>query len=94
MHPDVYWTPRQLIYPLLDREFAAALPHRIDRFDPAVAQAAAVRAALVAGDLSPGTAKTRYLTNGDLTLFERNVRRFTGDPTATATHAAVLSAQA
>jgi glutamate racemase len=81
-------------YPLLDREFAAALPHRIDRFDPAVAQAAAVRAALVAGDLSPGTAKTRYLTNGDLTLFERNVRRFTGDPTATATHAAVLSAQA
>jgi len=81
-------------YPLLDAEFAAALPRRIERFDPAVAQAAAVRAALVAGDLSPGTGKTRYLTNGDLTLFERNVRRFTGDPTATAAHAAVLSANA
>jgi glutamate racemase len=81
-------------YPLLDLEFEAALPRRIDRFDPAVAQAAAVRAALVAGDLSPGSGKTRYLTNGDLAVFERNVRHFTGDHSVTATHAAVLSANA
>jgi len=81
-------------YPLLDTEFASALPRRIERFDPATAQAAAVRAALVAGDLSPGSGKTRYLTNGDLSLFERNVRRFTGDQTVTATHAAVLSTNA
>jgi len=81
-------------YPLLDAEFASALPRRIERFDPAKAQAAAVRAALSAGDLSPGTGRTIYLTNGDLSLFERNVRRLTGDHSVTATHAAVLSANA
>jgi glutamate racemase len=77
-------------YPLLDAEFAAALPRRIERFDPAVAQAAAVRAALVAGDLSPGTGKTRFMTNGDVTLFERNVRRVTGDPSVAASGVTTL----
>jgi glutamate racemase len=81
-------------YPLLDAEFAAALPRRIARFDPATAQAAAVRAAIVAGDLDAGSGQTRYLTNGDPGLFERNIRRITGDPTVNASHAAVVSANA
>jgi glutamate racemase len=63
-------------YPLLDAHFAAALPGAA-RIDPAREQARAV----VALDLPPGSGTTLYVTNGDPVLFERNVRRWTGDLT-------------
>jgi glutamate racemase len=66
-------------YPLLDAEFAAALAPQVARFDPASAQAGAARARIAAGTFTPGSATTRYLTNGDLATFERNVRQLTGD---------------
>jgi glutamate racemase len=63
-------------YPLLDAHFAAELPGAA-RIDPAREQARAV--ARLA--LTPGTATTLYVTNGDPVLFERNVRAWTGDLT-------------
>ncbi|MGA2395419.1 MAG: aspartate/glutamate racemase family protein [Candidatus Lustribacter sp.] len=61
-------------YPLLDAHFAAALPAAA-RIDPAREQA---RAVLALG-LPPGNGTTLYVTNGDVTKFERNVRKWTGD---------------
>jgi glutamate racemase len=61
-------------YPLLDAHFAALLPGTA-RIDPALEQARAVRAL----PLPPGSARTTYVTNGDVIAFERNVRRWTGD---------------
>lgn len=62
-------------YPLLDAHFARALPG-IARIDPAREQAAAV-----AGIVPPSShsGRTRYVTNGDVTAFERNVRHWTDD---------------
>ncbi len=61
-------------YPLLDRHFARALP-AVKRVDPAVEQARAVAAL----GLPQRTSQTTYVTNGDVAVFERNVRRCTGD---------------
>jgi glutamate racemase len=61
-------------YPLLDAQFARALPH-VARIDPAVQQARAVARL----PLASGTARTTYVTNGDVAAFEANVRRWTGD---------------
>ena len=61
-------------YPLLDAHFAALLPGAA-RIDPAREQARAVAELR----LPPGTGTTLYVTNGDLELFERNVRSWTGD---------------
>jgi glutamate racemase len=63
-------------YPLLDAHFAAALPGAA-RIDPAREQA---RAVLALG-LPPAHGSTRYVTNGDVAAFERNVRKWTGDAT-------------
>jgi glutamate racemase len=63
-------------YPLLDAHFAAALPG-VARIDPAREQARAV----LALDLPPAHGSTRYVTNGDVATFERNVRKWTGDAT-------------
>jgi glutamate racemase len=63
-------------YPLLDAHFAAAMEHAV-RIDPAREQARAVGAL----GLGPGAGATLYVTNGDLTAFERNVRHWTGDRT-------------
>jgi glutamate racemase len=68
-------------YPLLDRWFAAALDPRIERIDPALAQAAAANALVAELGLPPGTSTTTYYTNGDAHSFERAVRRWTGDTT-------------
>jgi len=61
-------------YPLLDAHFARALPHAA-RIDPAAQQARAVARL----PLASGTARTTYVTNGDVAAFEANVRRWTGD---------------
>ncbi len=66
-------------YPLLDRWFAQALGPRIERIDPAVAQAAAAQRLVAQLDLTPGTSSTAYYTNGDAEAFETAVRRWTGD---------------
>jgi glutamate racemase len=66
-------------YPLLDRWFAQALGPRIERIDPAVAQAAAARRIVAQLNLASGTASTAYYTNGDAEAFETAVRRWTGD---------------
>lgn len=63
-------------YPLLDAHFAAAAPAAA-RIDPAREQARAVAAL----NLSAGSGKTLYVTNGDVAAFERNVRHWTGDRT-------------
>ena len=62
-------------YPLLDAHFARALSGGVARIDPAVQQARA----LAALPLAAGSARTTYITNGDVGLFEQNVRRWTGD---------------
>jgi glutamate racemase len=66
-------------YPLLDRWFAAALDPRIERIDPAVAQAAAAADLIARLGLAPGSSATSYYTNGDPHAFETAVRRWTGD---------------
>jgi glutamate racemase len=68
-------------YPLLDRWFAAALDPRIERIDPAVAQAAAAAELVARLRLAPGSSATSYYTNGDALAFETAVRRWTGDIT-------------
>ena len=70
-------------YPLLDRWFAAALPERVERIDPAGAQAAATRELVARLALPPGRGTTTYYTNGDEARFESAVRRWTGDATGT-----------
>jgi len=66
-------------YPLLDRWFAAALDPRIERNDPAAAQAAAAARLIAQLGLRPGASVTTYYTNGDAHAFEAAVRRWTGD---------------
>ena len=61
-------------YPLLDAHFAAELSGAA-RIDPAREQA---RAVLTLG-LPPANGSTLYVTNGDVVVFERNVRKWTGD---------------
>jgi glutamate racemase len=68
-------------YPLLDAHFAALLGDGVARIDPAVAQAAATGELIEAFAFEPGSGRTTYVTNGDVALFERNVRRWTGDST-------------
>jgi glutamate racemase len=68
-------------YPLLDRWFAAALDRRVERIDPAAAQAAATAALVAARGLPAGTSAAAYYTNGDAVAFEAGVRRWTGDRT-------------
>jgi glutamate racemase len=68
-------------YPLLDRWFAALLDPRVERIDPALAQAAATTALIAELGLPPGTSTTAYYTNGDAHAFEAAVRRWTNDTT-------------
>lgn len=68
-------------YPLLDRWFAEQLAPRIDRIDPAVAQAAAAQRLVAQLHLTPGASQTTYYTNGNADAFEAAVRRWTGDET-------------
>jgi glutamate racemase len=74
-------------YPLLDRWFAEALGPRIERIDPAAAQAAAARCLVAQLNLTPGTSSSAYYTNGDAEAFEIAIRRWTGDSTG---HVAAL----
>jgi glutamate racemase len=71
-------------YPLLDAHFAAALP-AATRIDPAREQARAV----LALNLPPADGTTLYVTNGDVTAFEKNIRHWTGDRTGRVTGLAV-----
>jgi glutamate racemase len=71
-------------YPLLDAHFAAALPG-VARIDPAREQARAVLALNLPGAF--GT--TLYVTNGDVALFEQNIRHWTGDHAGRVTGLAV-----
>ena len=66
-------------YPLLDGHFARSLRPGVARIDPASTQAAAAAALVRRLALAPGRSVTHYLTNGDLALFEANVRAWTGD---------------
>jgi glutamate racemase len=71
-------------YPLLDAHFAAALPG-VARIDPAREQARAV----LALNLPVAFGTTLYVTNGDVALFEKNIRHWTGDLTGRVTGLAV-----
>jgi glutamate racemase len=73
-------------YPLLDAHFAAALP-AATRIDPAREQARAV----LALNLPAAFGTTLYVTNGDVTAFEKNIRHWTGDRTGRVTALAPLS---
>jgi glutamate racemase len=73
-------------YPLLDQHFTEFAPHAA-RIDPAREQARAV----LALNIPHATGTTLYVTNGDVTAFERNVRHWTGDTTGRVTGLAVLS---
>jgi glutamate racemase len=66
-------------YPLLDQWFSRALPERVVRIDPAVAQAAAAQRLIAARAFPSGSGTTTYYTNGDPNAFEPAVRRWTGD---------------
>ncbi|MFN2461822.1 MAG: glutamate racemase, partial [Candidatus Velthaea sp.] len=79
-------------YPLLDDAFAAALGSRVERMDPAIAQAAATKALLHARAMPGGTGTTHYLTNGDLGAFRRNVRSWTADARGTFADTRALTA--
>ena len=68
-------------YPLLDRWFSQLLSPRVDRIDPARAQAAATRNLISQRNLTAGTSTTTYYTNGDPDAFKTAVRRWTGDLT-------------
>jgi glutamate racemase len=68
-------------YPLLDHWFAGALPERVARVDPAVAQAAATQRLIAARRFPSGSNTATYYTNGDPHAFEAAVRRWTGDHT-------------
>jgi glutamate racemase len=68
-------------YPLLDRWFAASLPQRVARIDPADAQAAATARLVATLRLPAGSATTTYYTNGDPDAFALAVHRWTGDAT-------------
>ncbi len=72
-------------YPLLDIWFAEALAARgnarVERIDPARAQAEAAKLLIAELGLPPGTSRTSYFTNGDPVAFEHAVRRWTGDQT-------------
>jgi glutamate racemase len=72
-------------YPLLDRWFAEALGDRIERLDPALAQAAAARKLVETLGLGSGLASTTYYTNGDPVAFEAGVRALSGDRTGSVT---------
>jgi glutamate racemase len=78
-------------YPLLDGHFARALPSGVARIDPALTQAAAAGALVRRLALAPGSGVTHYLTNGDLALFEANVRAWTRDRNGTFAAAAALT---
>ena len=73
-------------YPLLDQHFAALAPQAA-RIDPAREQARAVAGL----NLPHAAGATLYVTNGDVTAFERNIRLWTSDQTGRITSLAPLS---
>jgi len=77
-------------YPMLDAAFRAVLGEKIAIIDPAQTQAAATRALVSERALPAGSNVTHYVTNGDLPLFERNVRAWTHDAQARVSHANLL----
>lgn len=62
-------------YPILDAHFAASLGPGVMRIDPAVVHAERVAELVLRKGLPPGTGTTRYVTNGDVQAFARNVAR-------------------
>ena len=78
-------------YPLLDRWFAAALDPRVERIDPAAAQAAAAKELVAELELPAGASRTTYYTNGEPHAFARAVRRWTGDTTGRVASLVALS---
>jgi glutamate racemase len=64
-------------YPVLGDHFAAALGGNVALIDPAEVQAE--RAAALLRPERSGRGTTRYVTNGDVELFRRNVMRITGE---------------
>ncbi|GAC1548163.1 MAG: glutamate racemase [Candidatus Velthaea sp.] len=77
-------------YPMLDAEFRAALGARRTLIDPAVTQAAASVELVHTRALAPGSSATQYVTNGDVSQFERNVRAWTNDTRGRVAYAADL----
>ncbi|GAC1409450.1 MAG: glutamate racemase [Candidatus Velthaea sp.] len=80
-------------YPMLQAEFRSALGENVALIDPAQTQAAAAAALIRARGLAPGGGGTHYLTNGDLMLFERNVRAWTHDSTGRVSLAASIASE-
>jgi len=78
-------------YPMLDAEFRAELDPRITIIDAAFAQAQAAAALLTSGKIARGVGVTRYLTNGDLAVYERSVRAWTRDTSGVIAHAAAFA---
>lgn len=67
-------------YPVLETHFAAILGEQVARIDPAVVQAERVAALVNERGTPHETARTRYVTNGNLENFRANVARIMNDP--------------
>ena len=66
-------------YPVLEAHFAAILGTGVHLIDPAVMQAERA-ATLIESRDRVGRGTTRYVTNGDLAAFHKNVAHIMGDP--------------
>lgn len=66
-------------YPILDEHFAAVLGRSVARIDPALVQAQRMAEMQERDGAIEESGRTRYVTNGDLAAFARNVARITGE---------------
>jgi glutamate racemase len=66
-------------YPLLDEHFAAVLGLKVKRIDPALIQALRVAELQERDGAIEESGHTRYITNGDLAHFAKNVAMLTGE---------------
>jgi glutamate racemase len=65
-------------YPILDAHFAALLGEHVARIDPAHVQAERTAALVRERGFRKGTGATRFVANGNLEAFARNVARIAG----------------
>ncbi|MDQ2871663.1 MAG: glutamate racemase [Candidatus Eremiobacteraeota bacterium] len=60
-------------YPMLDAHFASALGKNVARIDPAIVQAERAVQLVRERGFKSGSGRTRFVTNGDVDAFRRNV---------------------
>ncbi len=75
-------------YPLVDETFARHLRARVERIDPACAQAANVAVAAQSGGFAAGSGETHFITSGPLEVFSARIAAFDGAVTSVTAHGA------